>query len=533
LIVLLGENELLETENMKKTPWIHVGKRSDREVPYETPIELGDKSNGEFFHEQTHHERRLKKLILEKCDEKARYVGMDRRDFIASTMGMATTLSVLNMAAGCGSNEDGTSDNPTDGGYHVPGECTVDMEAANALLSGDEFILDMQTHHIEDEVHWRESHPGRTYNGNAIASFLTFYSCPEIMTNPIECVDSDHYVDAIFMNSDTTVAVLSGFPGPICDDTTLCDHPISNEDMVNSRDRINAAAGSQRMVQHCQVMPDDRWELQAQAMERINREHGNHGWKVYPPSGGWWLDDPAIAYPMYEKALELKQPIICAHKGLLLGAFIEEFLDPKDVGPAAKDWPFVVYHSAIELGRAEGEYSPNTPTAELQGVDRLIRTVEEHGLGGKNVYAEMGTAWFVSMNDPVAAQHYVGKVLKYLGEDRMVWGSECVWFNSPQPQIETFRTFQISEEFQQRYGYPAITDEIRRKIFGLNAARLYDIDPTEARCTVDKSKIAQVRRDIDGELGGRRWMFQPLRGPRTRREFVNFWRWKEFSKTPV
>lgn len=210
-----------------------------------------------------------------------------------------------------------------------------------------------------------------------------------------------------------------------------------------------------------------------------------------------------------------------------------EFLDPKDVGPAAKAYPdvnFVIYHSAAELGNAEGEYDANKPTSDLRGVDKLIRTVEENGLKGKNVYAEMGTAWFLHMANPVAAQHYVGKILKYIGEDHLVWGSECVWFNSPQPQIEAFRNFEISEKFQNDYGYPALTKELKAKIFGLSAAKLYGIDPNEARHAVDLSKLAQIRRDIDGELGGRRWMFQPLNGPRTRREFMNLWRWRNFTK---
>src|SRR6185369_9722205 len=106
------------------------------------------------------------------------------------------------------------------------------------------------------------------------------------------------YVEQIFLNSDTTVAVLSGFPSPMCDDGTLCTNLNSNEGMAYWREVINDAAGSQRMVQHCQVAPNDRWDLQAAQMEKIHTEHRNHGWKVYPPWGptgqGWWLDDPAV-----------------------------------------------------------------------------------------------------------------------------------------------------------------------------------------------------------------------------------------------
>jgi predicted TIM-barrel fold metal-dependent hydrolase len=516
---------------MKRFPWIHLGKKTDPEVPYDTPIPLGDFSNGEFFHEQTPREKKLRKLILDTCDEKARHLGMDRRDFIASTMGMATTLSVLNMAAGCSS-----SDSTGAGGYKVTPDATVDPSHADAALAGEYFILDLQTHHVEDEEHWRQTHPGQTYAGNVVAQALTFYACPDLATEPIKCVDSTTYVHNIFLGSETTVAVLSGFPGPICADATMCAHPISNEDMVHSRDRVNKAAGSQRMVQHCQVDPNDKWLLQSQAMENINKTYGNSGWKVYPAwpgpdtNAGWWMDDPAVAYPFYEKAIELGQPLVCAHKGLKLANFMEEWLNPKDVGPAAVAYPqisFVIYHSAVELGNAEDVYDPSKPTADLRGMDRLIRTVEENNLKDKNVYAEMGSAWYLHMNNPVAAQHYVGKALKYFGEDHLVWGSECVWFGSPQAQIDAFKAFEISQEFQDKYGYPALTKELKAKIFGLSAAKLYNIDPKATRYAVDTSKIAMLRRELDGELGGRRWMFQPLNGPRTRREFFDLWRYRK------
>jgi predicted TIM-barrel fold metal-dependent hydrolase len=514
----------------KHFPWIHLRKKTDPDVPYETPVALGNKSNGEFFHEQTAHERKLRKLILETCDEKARYLGMDRREFIASTMGMATTLSVLNIASGCSSS---SGSQQGDGGYVVPPGATLDGGEADAVLGGKEFILDLQTHHIEDEEHWRQTHPGKMYVGDTIAPLLTFYACPDLQTDPIKCVGPDKYLQAVFLGSDTTVAVLSGFPGAICDDATMCGHPVSNEDMVNSRIRINKAAGSERMVQHCQVDPNDKWPLQSQAMEKINKTYGNRGWKVYPAwpapdtQTGWWMDDPNIAFPFYDRAIELGQPLVCAHKGVHLPGFLDEFLDPKDVGPAAAQYPqisFVIYHSGIEVGYAEGPYDESTPTAELRGMDRLIRSAQESGVAGKNVYAEMGTAWFTQMGNPEAAQHYVGKALKYLGEDHLVWGSECVWFNSPQPQIEAFRALEISQEFQDKYGYPALTPALKAKVFGLSGAKLYGIDPKATRHAIDTDKLSMLRRDLDGELGGRRWMFEPLGGPRTRREFMNLWR---------
>ena len=115
----------------------------------------------------------------------------------------------------------------------------------------------------------------------------------------------------------------------------------------------------------------------------------------------------------------------------------------------------------------------------------------------------------------------VGKLLKYAGEDNVVWGSECVWLGSPQMQIEAFRAFQISKEFQDMYGYPELTPAIKAKIFGLNAAKVYKINVEETRCRIKQTTLSALKEVMDGELGPRRWAFAQPGGPRTRREFWN------------
>ena len=89
------------------------------------------------------------------------------------------------------------------------------------------------------------------------------------------------------------------------------------------------------------------------------------------------------------------------------------------------------------------------------------------------------------MSDPDQAGHAVGKLLQRVGEDNVLWGTDGIWYGSPQPQIMAFRAFQISAEHQERYGYPALTDEVKRKVFGLNAARLFGVDPEATRCALD------------------------------------------------
>ncbi len=515
----------------RRFPWLSNRRKTAPELPLEPPIVLGDKSNGEFYHRQTAAEARLRAAILGDSAQHARRLGVDRREFLASAAGMAASLWAINLASGCGGGGSG--------GYAVPPPGSIDCDQAGGLLAGDEFILDLQTHHVEDEEIWRTRHPDQNFGTvNSLAQFLTFYNCNSTGDERWKCVGPATYLEQIFLNSDTSVAVLSGLPSPMCDDGTLCTNVNSNEGMAYWRDFFNEhAGGSQRVVQHCQVAPNDRWDLQSEMMQQVRENLGNHGWKCYPPWGpngqGWWLDDEAISVPFIERARELGEPLICAHKGFPLPGFDHEHTDPKDVGPIAARYPdvnFVIYHSAYLSNHIEGPYDPLNPGP---AVDRLVQTVDQHRLKGKNVYAELGSAWALAMGNAVGAQHLIGKLLKYVGEDNVLWGSECVWFGSPQRQIEAFRRLTISEEFQERYGYPALTPERKAKIFGLNGAKLYGIDPEAKRCEIASNPLTVAKARLDGELGARRWAFQEPFGPTSRREFLALQRWRRHINRPA
>jgi hypothetical protein len=91
----------------------------------------------------------------------------------------------------------------------------------------------------------------------------------------------------------------------------------------------------------------------------------------------------------------------------------------------------------------------------------------------------------------------------------------------------------ISEQFQEQYGYPALTPERKAKILGLNAARIYGIDPEATRCTLDTSKLTRLKLAMDEELGPRRWAFQQPGGPQTRAEFLRLQKWRRFTGHPA
>ena len=95
----------------------------------------------------------------------------------------------------------------------------------------------------------------------------------------------------------------------------------------------------------------------------------------------------------------------------------------------------------------------------------------------------------------------IGKLLKRLGEDRVLWETDSVWYGPQQTQIMAFRAFEISAEYQDRYGYPALTDAIKAKILGLIAAQLFGVDAHATRCALaaDKLELSLAARGLVGE----------------------------------
>ena len=74
-----------------------------------------------------------------------------------------------------------------------------------------------------------------------------------------------------------------------------------------------------------------------------------------------------------------------------------------------------------------------------------------------NVYAELGSTWFLMLRRPREAAHVLGKLLLAVGEDRILWGTDSVWYGPPQSLIDAFRAFRIPESMQEEFGYPELT----------------------------------------------------------------------------
>jgi len=287
----------------------------------------------------------------------------------------------------------------------------------------------------------------------------------------------------VFARSDTTMAVLSAIP-------VLGDpDPLSAEVMDAARRAADELCGDGRVLVQGHAQPNvGPLGAALDAMRAEAERYDLAAWKSYTHVGAPWRLDDETGQAFLALVEEIGPPIVCVHKGL--GG------DPADVGPAAAAHPdvsFVAYHSGYETGVAEGPYEPGAPNG---GADRLLESVRGAGIGpAGNVYAELGTTWRSLMGDPDQAAHLLGKLIAALGPGNVLWGTDSIWYGSPQDQIEAFRTFAITVEAQERFGYAPLTPEMKAGILAGNAARLYGIAPAATACATSAADRAALRAD--------------------------------------
>jgi predicted TIM-barrel fold metal-dependent hydrolase len=477
------------------------------------PIKLDSTSNGEFVPVPLGPaNRRANRLAQEAASRNAKRLAMGRREFLLSSCGAASTLLAFN-AANAAAGRSG-------GFFDLPIVAATEPAAAAATLETGEFIFDVQGHYVDPTEAWLKVAPESAFSwspkaGCAMADGKTPRS-------HLACLSSEEFVKDVFLDSDTDMMVLSFVP------SRRDASPLEIESADNVRRIVDRLEGNHRLMIHGRVNPNQPGDLED--MPRLKEKFGVCAWKTYTQWGldgkGFFLDDET-GIRFVEEARNLGVKVICVHKGLPFGPESYEHSQCRDIGPIAKRFPdvsFLVYHSGFVTEVEEKAYGQN---AGGDGIDTLIRSLEENGVGpGSNVYAELGSTWRFLMRDPEQAAHAVGKLLKHCGPDNVLWGTDSIWYGSPQDQIQAFRAFQIAPEFRERHGYPEITPELRAKIFGLNAMRPYAISAEEMKLRARRDAVA-------GERLAYRERPEPhfqTRGPKTRREFMNLLGWNGGSR---
>jgi predicted TIM-barrel fold metal-dependent hydrolase len=244
----------------------------------------------------------------------------------------------------------------------------------------------------------------------------------------------------------------------------------------------------------------------------------------------WRLDDEVMAYPMYSVIRNNRDMLrtnpgffnICIHKGLQAD-MTSPFGDkdnpqngnPDDIVKVSNDWPefnWIIYHSCFRphgwslqafldlmnrpgaegptfLVDSDGRRAPNirwtTQFAQICG-GKYVAGAEPSSKSPSspgrlpNVYAELGSTMATTIvTFPTVWAHMIGQLLHYMGSDKIIFGTDALWYGGPQWQVEALWRYKIPDEICERYDYPQITEADKRKILGLNSARLYGLSAPE------------------------------------------------------
>jgi uncharacterized protein len=461
------------------------------EQAFPSPVPTQIISNGEFNPlPQTLQQQQVEACIKELADQHGAKLGLDRRQFLRTSCGMAAAFVALN-------NVFGQLFDVTEAEAADPARAAARSQALQS-----QFIFDDQTHFVHDKFQHKDLLELAVFAAKHWNPALTDKEQTDLYYYKFE-----NYVRQVFLNSDTAVALLSGAP---FDDPAWWLLP--NEQIMEAVDIVNRIAGTRRMLGHAVVTPGQPGWMDAVDLA-IDKLHPD-SWKLYtigdPLSAKtkypFRLDDEKLVYPFYEKAVKAGIRSICIHKGLMPADYekswanVWQYNTAWDIGKAAKDWPqlnFIIYHGCLQAFQQPPDQllAEFEKTGEIKWASDLARIPQQYGV--TNVYAEMGTSFATACTaNPRFAAALVGTWIKGMGVDHVVWGTDSVWYGSPQWQIEALRRLEMPEDMQKKFGFAPLGPAdgfVKNQIFGFNSARLYNLS-LRAECPpLTPDKFAQIK----------------------------------------
>jgi predicted TIM-barrel fold metal-dependent hydrolase len=355
------------------------------------------------------------------------------------------------------------------------------------------------------------------------------------LKNDLESYSFKNFVKELYFDSETDMIVLSGVPGrelmrdkegKVPEGAARGGGILPSWLMSQCKKELNGISGSTRALCQGNLAPNHYWNTATNSMdktatmeqmEREVKQYGIDSWKWYchadpgRSGGGFQLDDANAAW-FYEQSRKLGMKVFSVHKGYSYQSrTLGHLTNPKDVEKAAlqnPDLQFIIYHSAIQHGPSTpaefNDPSYFNPTTGDFSWHSVLMDVKKRNPKINNVYCEVGSFFNVlAIVHPVMCMHGMGKNIKQYGADHVIWGTDCLWWGSPQWCIDAFKRFQISDELCEKFGYKKITKEDKAKIFGLNAAKVYGFDAKAKRKAFPSDTFERLKTAyLDG--GGQR-----------------------------
>ena len=219
------------------------------------------------------------------------------------------------------------------------------------------------------------------------------------------------------------------------------------------------------------------------ALDRVDElveEHKVAGIKLYPHDmvagklRSFGMDDAELMYPIFERIQKRGLRTVAIHKAIVMGPVPIEPYFPFEVGAAARAFPdltFEIVHGGwafMEETLALLQWHPNI-TVSTEGTTGLL-------FKAPRKFAEI-----------------IGALMAIGATDRILWAIGGLMLHSRSFE-EAFWNFEMPRDLVEDYGYPPLTEDVKRGIFGLNAARLCGLDLEVLNRETGKDEFAKPRR---------------------------------------
>ncbi len=333
---------------------------------------------------------------------------------------------------------------------------------ADSFQKDDFFKIDPECHLVGDMaplVHfpgvqmWWKAAQGitRAFHTGMPESFMESLEPQEKEKNP----DPDYLLSVMDKYGVDIVCLL---PESMMETTGYSRRWYTNEDMATL-----VEAHPDRFMYEPNLSPikfrgvkDTIWEL-----EYWVKEKGAKVFKYYPPEDTY-INDKDL-WPFYEKAQELGI-VLDIHTGFSwVPPGKSKYALPILVDDVARDFPeltIVAFHMGYPY------------------CDDMNMVAMSH----PNVYLSLTLLMPWALSAPRKFAKIFGEAIRHVGTERITWGTDYVGFAwQYKAAVEALRSFQFPEDMQAGYGYPKLTDEDRRLIFGENLARLLGVDTSTRR----------------------------------------------------
>jgi len=198
------------------------------------------------------------------------------------------------------------------------------------------------------------------------------------------------------------------------------------------------------------------WELEYWVKER-----GAKIFKFYPPEDTY-MNDPDL-WPFYAKAEEL-DIVLDIHTGFCwVPPGKSKYALPIQLDDVARDFPELKIN-AFHMGYPYCD--------DLNMI----------AMGHPNVYVCLSLLVPWALSTPRKFAKILGEAMRFVGPDKIIWGTDYAGFGAQiAGAVQGLRDFQFPEDMQMDYGYPALTEEDKAKIFGQNLGNLLGIDTSKRR----------------------------------------------------